>query len=296
MFQRAKYLPEVHTDWASIPDPVGIIKYDGGNYFVRVESDGSLRYFSRRPSVRGGFPERTTQLPHLTDTKLPQYAGNVYNVELIHTGHDKNNVESHPAVSGILNSLPGRAIETQKTNGPVRAVLLDSIAPALPTFGAKLVHLKEVEKAFGKPDVLFVPEVHVGIPSIRKLIDRTKNQRREGAIVVSLTRPETANPRTKIKHKLLYNLRISKILQEFDIYGKPKESMGAVEVEDATGRVVANVGSGWDAATRKDVWLHPEKWMHELIQVETLGLLKPGGRLRSPIYNGVADGDVDIVD
>lgn len=296
MFQRARYLHDDHTNWRTVENPAASIKYDGANFFLKVEQDGSLRYFSRRPSVRGGFPERTQQLPHLTETKLPQYAGNVYNVELIHTGHDKRNVESHPAVSGILNSLPERSIATQKETGPVRAVLFDAVEPAFGTYKEKLEHLREVEKAFGKPDVMFVPEIYTHPRTIEALIGMTRRQRREGAIVTSLTKPEHSNPRVKIKHKLLYNLRVTRVIQEIDISGKPKQSAGALEVCDATGRVVANVGTGFDAATRKDIWNNPNKWIGELIQVETMGLLKPMGRLRAPVYNGIADGNIDTVE
>jgi hypothetical protein len=80
LYERAKYKDSTISSIHDVINPVGTLKHDGASYFMRVESDGSLRFFSRRPSVKGGFPERTTSLPHLAEKKLPAFAGNIYNV------------------------------------------------------------------------------------------------------------------------------------------------------------------------------------------------------------------------
>jgi hypothetical protein len=250
MYQRALYKDERKEDWTKIPDPVATLKYDGAHFFVQVQPDGALRYFSRRQSVKGHFPERTAQLPHLTEKKLPHLAGNVYSVELIHTGHDKNAVESHRKASGILNSLPERAISTQKETGPIRAVLIDVINPPLKTYKDKLLHMKEVETSYGKPDVLFAPTPEITKKGIVNLIDSTRQRGQEGVIITSLNHPEESNKRIKVKHFLTYNLRISGILQEVDIYGNKKQSMGAVTLIDRSGREVGAVGSGFTREQR----------------------------------------------
>lgn len=296
MFTRAQYKDSNQLDWTTISDPVATKKWDGAHFFVTVEPDGSLRYFSRRQSVKGHFPERTAHLPHLTETKLPHLAGNVYSVELIHTGHSKNDVESHSRLSGILNSLPERAIATQKETGPVRAVLIDVINPPLPTYREKLLHLKEVEQAFGKPDMMFVPEPKITKPDIVELINSTRRRGEEGVIITSLSTPEPSNRRIKLKHFGTYNLRVSRIVQEFDKNGKPKDSMGAVIVTDRSGREVAAVGSGFTKAQRKEAWANPKAWIGKLIQVKSLGPSGAGGRLRHPVYNGDADGELDFVE
>jgi len=286
MFQRAKYVEPRKLLWQDIPNPAATIKYDGGHYYLSVQSDGSLKYYSRRESVKGGFPERSAQIPHLSNVKLPQYAGHVYSVELIHTGKDKNNKESHPAVSGILNSLLPRSIETQLNTGPVRAVLLDVINPPLPTYKEKIAHLKEVEKAFGKPALMFVPEIATTKPEIIKLIERTKAEGREGIIVTSLTKPESINPRIKIKHFDTYNLRVVRIIQEEDTHGNLKPSMGAMDCVDSSGRVVCTVGTGFSKELREEIWRNQFKWIGKLIQVKTMGLGSVGGKLRAPVFNG----------
>lgn len=295
MYQRAAYKDSSKLDWQNIKDPVATKKYDGAHFFVQVEPDGSLRYFSRRESVKGGYPERTAQLPHLTDKKLPHLAGHVYSVELIHTGKSKDNTESHSAVSGILNSLPERSKNTQNETGPVRAVLIDVINPSIETYREKLLHLKNVERDFGKPDVMFVPEPKITIPDIHKLIEETRNKREEGVIVASLSTPEDINKRVKIKHVETLNLKVGKILQEYDIHGKPKQSMGAVTLIDRLGREVGQVGSGFTKAEREEAWKNPKSWTDRLIQVKHMGLGN-GGKLRHPVYNGDADGQHDIAE
>lgn len=293
MYERARYKDDGKKSWTEIKDPAGFYKYDGANYFARVEGDGSLRFFSRRPSVKGGYPERTEALPHLTSVKLPQFAGNVYNVELIHTGKTKSSAESHPTVSGILNSLPPRAITTQAELGPVRAVLHNVVTPSFSTYKEKLLHMKEVQDSYGKPDLLWVNEPHIGIPAIRKLIDKTQEQGREGVVVASLTIPEHLNVRAKIKHQEYFNLRVVGFVEEVDKNGSLKGSMGSLELADSSGRIVANCGSGFTPALRKEIWNNKGAWLNQLVQVKTMGLARQ--RLRMPIYNGLADGGIDSV-
>jgi hypothetical protein len=263
---------------------------------MEVQHDGSLKFYSRRPSVKGGFPERSDKLPHLTVKKFPELAGHVYTVELIHTGHNKNNKESHPKVSGLLNSLPPKSIAEQKESGPIRAVLLDVVNPPLPTYRDKLLHMKEFEKKFGNPEVMFAPTPEITREGIVKLINQTKREGHEGVIITSLDTPEHMNPRIKMKHQETYNLRVSEIIQEYDIHGKPKPSMGALALVDRSGREVAKVGTGFSPALRKEIWENKADWIDRLIQIKTMGLAKEGGRFRMPVFNGDADGQLDLVE
>ena len=291
MYDRAKYKEGVN--WETLKDPVASIKYDGAHYYLEVSPSGTPKFISRRPSVTGAYLDRSDKLPHITSIPVPQLAGNVYNTELIFTGHDKNNIESHALVSGILNSLPPKAIATQKISGPVRVVLLDVISPKFNTYEEKLAHLKEVEKAFNKPEVIYsVTPVH-GIENIRKLSSSTKERSQEGIIVTSLTKPESENYRVKIKHTDTYNLRIVNIIQEVDIHGKLKDSAGSLELADSTGRAVCNVGTGFTREMRKHIWDNKSSYMRKLIQIKAMK--STAQKLRSPVYNGEADGDIDTV-
>jgi hypothetical protein len=297
MFQRHKYKDSSEANWTDIKDPAASLKRDGGNYFMSFDSKGVPSYISRRKGVSGEFPDKTNRVPHLADVKLPQFAGHVYNVELVHTGHTKNENDNHAQLSGILNSLPAKALETQKELGPVRAVLLNVINPPLPTYAEKLDHMEEVQKAFGKPDLVFKDKIYTTRPEIIKLIDRTKAEGKEGIIVTSLTKPEPTNFRVKIKHKAMYNLRIVGMEEEHDIGGKPKGSMGALTLADSTGVVVGKCGTGFTRAMRKDFWDNRKKYMDSLVQVSTLGQggVDRSGKLKVMVYNGTADGGIDRV-
>lgn len=294
MYSRANY--KEHVPLELISNPVASKKYDGAHYFMQVGPTGSIRFISRRESVKGGFPDRTEKVPHLVTSPLPQYAGNVYNVELIHSGNSKSNKESHAAVSGILNSLAPKAIETQALTGPVRAVLLDVVHPALSTFQDKASHLKEVEKALNKPDLIFAPVFVTGSSKIEEEIKRTKASGEEGVVITSLTTPESSNFRVKIKHKNTYNLKVVGITQEVDKNGIPKQSAGALVVADSTNRVVGSVGTGFTKELRKEIFDNQPKWMDAIIQVVAMDSTKAvDGKLRMPVYNGLGDGEIDKV-
>jgi hypothetical protein len=292
MFSRSKYIDDTE-DWEKLPDPVASVKHDGSNFFMTVGPLGELRYFSRRRGVKGDFPERTNQLPQLTEKKLPQYAGNVYNVELVHTGHSSQGKEDHPGLSGILNSLPERSIKTQQEEGPVRAILLNVIRPKLNTYSEKLEHLKEVVNTYDKPTILKSISVKIGVDNIKDLIDSTRKMGQEGVIITSLTKPEDQNVRIKVKHINTWNLKVSKINQEYDISGNPKKSAGSLTVVDSTGREVADVGTGFSRELRQHIWNNPDSWINKEIQVKAR---TPSRRkLLAPVYNGEADGTMDKV-
>lgn len=288
---RHKYVS--NTDRISkMNEPVGSIKYDGANYFLSYDKSGVPRFTSRRLSVSGDLIDRTSHVPHLAKT-LPQFAGQTFNVELIHTGHIHNAVESPTRVSGLLNSLAPKSIREQNEEGPIRAVIFDVIDPSIRKFKEKVIKARELEKAFGNPKLMFVPDYHHGIPAINALVASTAAQKREGVIVQDHDLDEAKNPRVKIKHVNHYNLRITNIFQEYDKNGNPKPSAGAVAVADATGRDMGNVGTGFDRDTREHIWKNQHEWLGKLIKVKAM---KPtASKLRSPVYWGDADGEIDKV-
>ena len=293
MYNRAKYRDD--RDWKIFADPISSKKYDGAHFYLKVGDDLLPRFISRRESVRGGFPDRTEKVPHLASLVFPEESrGQVYNVELIHTGHDKDMVESHPAVSGILNSLPDKAIATQKLTGPVRAVLLDVVDRPDLTYREKVRHLNQVVSLVGRPDVLFHPEFAEGREAVQGQIDQTLAKKEEGVIVTDGSITEANNFRIKIKHSNTYNLLVRNVIQEVDISGKVKESAGALELEDATGRDVGKVGTGFSRELRREIWLNKSKWEgKKLIQVKALP--PTAHKLRSAVYNGEADGSIDTL-
>lgn len=291
-YVRHKY---VEKDWTQLDHPVASKKWDGAHFVADVDADGQIRFFSRRPSVKGGYPERTAQLPHITDKLMPEYAGNRFAVELVHTGKNKTEVESHPTVSGILNSKLERSLATQAEKGPVRAVMIDVKNPELPTYKDKIEYLQGFEKDFGNSEVMFAPHLEHGVENINKYLEKIKQDKGEGLIVADYEKPETESVRYKVKNFNTYNLKVIGFQQEIDIHGTPKDSMGALLLEDATGRMVGKVGTGFDRATRIEAWKNPHNWQNRRIQIKAYPPSVPGGQVRFPIYNGEADGDLDTV-
>lgn len=292
MHQRAKY----HDDMErirNVEERVSSLKYDGGNYFLAYDSAGVPTFTSRRLSVKGEPIEKADRVPHLSKV-LPSQAGKVYNVELIHTGHDPYSPENHSRVSGLLNALPERSIREQAVDGPIRAVVFDIVHPKVSTFKEKIEHFKGLQNDFGNKELLFHPNFEYGEDGMERLIAQSKKENREGIITVDLNQDESKNPRIKLVHKKHYNLKVRNIIQERDIHGNLKQSAGALELEDASGNGVGKVGTGFDRATRIDIHENPNAWLNKIIQVKAM---KPtvNKKLRQPVYNGDADGDLDTV-
>lgn len=292
MFSRAKY----HDDMSRIYDSeerVTSLKYDGANFFLAYDSKGVPTFTSRRISVKGEPIEKADRVPHLAKV-LPSQAGKVYNVELIHTGHDPHTPESHSRVSGLLNSLPERSIREQTEDGPIRAVAFDLVSPKVSSYKEKIEHLKGLQSDFGNRYLMFHPTFEYGEDGMERLIAQSKKEGREGVITVDLSKDESSNPRIKLVHKKYYNLKVRGIVQERDIRGNLKPSAGALELEDASGNSVGKVGTGFDRATRIDIHENPNAWLNKIIQVKAM---KPTAskKLRQPVYNGDADGDLDTV-
>jgi ATP-dependent DNA ligase len=171
----------------------------------------------------------------------------------------------------------------------------DVIKPKLKTYGEKIEFLKEFVKKVKKPELVYQPQYHYGHDNIKKLIKQTLKENKEGIIATSLTHPEKDNLRLKVKHKKTWNLKIRDIHQAIDIHGKPKKEMGALVLEDSTGRECGEVGTGFTRDMRQDVWAHPRKWKGKLVQVKGMDPVRPGMKLKMLVYNGLADGDIDKI-
>lgn len=294
MYDRHKY-SDRFDHAANIPeeDAYYSIKHDGANYFLNFDKQGFPSFISRRMDVKGGYPDRTSKVPHLAK-QMPEYAGRTFNVELIHTGHNHNAADDHAATSGILNSLPPKAIATQQATGPVRMKIFDvRNDPALDTYGKKLDVIRKFVSDFNDPYLASMPEAAVGHAAGATLAKNVAKAGGEGVVITSLSTPESENIRYKVKNFATYNLRVVGIKQEVDIKGNPKQMAGALILADASGRIVCDAGSGLTHAMKVDIWNNPTAWIGKLVQVKAM---KPTAtKLRHPVYNGDADGDLDLV-
>ena len=73
-----------------------------------------------------------------------------------------------------------------------------------------------------------------------------------------------------------------------------KRSAGSLLLKDRSGRDVGKVGTGFSRDLRREIWSYPKEWIGRVIQVQTMGLA--ARKLRMPIFNGDADGEVDLVE
>lgn len=291
MNERHRYVEDPNRI-LKMKNPAATIKYDGANFFLKYDTSGVPSFVSRKLSVSGGVIDRTEKVPHLAKV-LPSQAGKTFNVELIHTGLNPAAKESPSRLSGMLNSLAPKAVATQAVEGPVRAAIFDVIDPNVTSFLDKRKQILDLQRDFGDEALVFAPELHVGHDAVQALISSTKKDKREGIIAVDLSAEESKNPRVKVKHKNSYNLKVVGILREYDKNGMPKESAGAVRVQDATGRDLGNVGIGFTKETRKDIWDNQGLWMNKLIKVQAMD--STASKLRHAVYDGDADGSCDVV-
>lgn len=294
--KRHKYkdVTDQDVEELGVENPVGSVKYDGANYFLHLDRQGRPSYLSRKLSVRGEPIIRTDRVPHLADFELGPRGPRTYNLELYHSGKELGGPQKHSVATGILNSLPPKAIARQEELGPLRAAVFDVMDESIPTYADKLEAIQRLVERVGKPDVFHTVETAEGIPAIRALDRRTQEEGLEGLIVTSLTTPESENIRYKTKHYGTHNLLVSGVTQEHDKDGKPKDAAGALIVVDATGREVANVGTGLSRALREEIWANQDDWINKkLIQVKGYPTTKH--RIRSPVYNGEGDGDLDTL-
>lgn len=292
MFERHKYL-EKPERISKMISPVGFVKYDGANFFMKYDDYGKPSFISRRRSVSGEIIDRTEKVPHLAKV-LPEHAGEVYNVELIHTGSDPLAKESPNRLAGILNSGVAKSLKAQEDLGPIRAVVFDVISPGHTHYGTKYEQIKKLEKSFGDSDLLFAHEGHHGHEAVERLVAKTKAESREGVIAIDFDSPEIKNPRIKVKHRKHWNLRVTAIHEEFDKNGVPKGRAGSLELQDASGKNCGKAGTGFTAEMRKLIWENKSEWMGKLVKIEAMD--PTSEKLRSPVYAGDADGHLDYVE
>ena len=74
---------------------------------MTIDSEVKPRFVSRRPSVKGGYPDRTEKATPPSSIGFPTSLGTSYHTELVHTGHDTESspADSHAAVSGSSTPL-----------------------------------------------------------------------------------------------------------------------------------------------------------------------------------------------
>lgn len=292
MYTRHKYSDRLdHIPLIPDEDAYYSVKHDGANYFLKYDDEGNASFISRRVGVDGTNPDRSAKVPHLAK-KMPEFAGHTFNVELIHTGLTPDGKDNHAKVSGLLNSLPPRSLEEQRKFGPIRAKVFDYTSDNNISYAQKLDKIHSLVKAFGDHSIFSMPEAVIGHKEGAKLQARLKANRAEGVVISNLRGPDV-RPRIKVKNLNTYNFKVIGITQEFDIHGVAKNSAGALLLADANGTHVGNVGTGFTKEEREDIWKNPSKWINKPVQI--IAMDPTATKLRHAVYNGDADGDIDLL-
>jgi ATP-dependent DNA ligase len=246
-------------------------KIDGAHYLAELTPRG-ISFTSQRKSVKGALIERENNVPHLRDLKAPnKYDGFVLRGEL---WHDKG----FNTVSGILNSKPPRAVETQKQVGLVQFAPFrihkgphgeenlpyEEQYKIIKDISANFPHYFEPPRVADKPHKDFFEEIG--------------RERGEGVVLVHKQTGESY----KMKHRYDYDLKVDGFTPGTGKY--EGRAVGAINLKDKAGRSVGKVGTGLTDEQRIDMHKNPDKYIGKLVKVESRKPLI--GQLREPSFLG----------
>ena len=291
------------------------LKYEG---YLPDGVPVTLTVVSRRYSVEGYPIHREGNVPHMSaGLWLPERAvGMVLRGELWHP--DGANV-----LSGMLNASPENAVLAQKERGLIRLMVFDWIGwatedgvliPAPASYMERRTIYEDIvgllnESYYGKYQIpeaatkrmFTVPKmIHFKSSDPDKAADFFRDMidddlpLGEGIIIKDPNGLPREDKWYKVKRFDTYDLKIVDILPGT---GRLSNSAGKVAAADATGKVVAMVGSGFTDEIRDDMWLHPEKYKGRVIEVRARDLGKEA--LRAPRFIRFRDdkdpSEIDIV-
>lgn len=269
--ERPKYR-ETLPDKVDDKDYFATEKIDGAHFLAALTPRG-ISFTSQRKSAQGELIERENNVPHLRDLKAPKkYDGFVLRGEL---WHDKG----FNTVSGILNSKPPRAVETQKKVGliqfaPFRIHKGPNGEENLP-YEEQFKIIKEISKEF--PHYFEPPRV--SDKPHKDFFDEIGREKGEGIVLVNKQTGENY----KMKHRYDYDLIVDSFTPGTGKY--EGRAVGAINLKDKNGRMVGKVGTGLTDEMRIDMYKNPNKYVGKLVKVESRKPLI--GQLREPSFLGL---------
>ena len=235
-------------------------KYDGANYFMVINDKGKVSFISRRISVDGNTIHKEDQLIHISSQKIPKkYWGHVIQGEIYHD-------RGASFASGILNSKPPRAINTQNEFGHLKFVPFDCDIESTP-----------IEKRIWLEELCELEYIHQ--PLILKSkhdLDNVLNRGGEGAVAIDLNTGEI----WKIKKEDYFDLIVVEITRG---KGRNKNRLGALIGKDPSTGSLTNVGTGFSDSQREEIYLHKERYIGQ--KFRTTGMEKTDkGSIRAPRF------------
>ena len=268
-----------------------------GNIDLKGKIPVTLSMISRRYSKDGHPIHREGNVRHMVFTFVePDFVGKVFRAELWHP-------DGVTTLSGILNSNADKAAVTQQKIGLVRMMVFDYegstvdgrfFASPMPYTERRKFYTEFVrslnEARYGKRSaphpksalIFTVPEVAIGNPDdiykfYKHITDSYDFPLGEGIVVKLPDEPARAYEWIKMKKTMTFDLKIVDILPGT---GKYSNAAGKVLVADATGNIVATVGSGFTDEERYNMMKHPEEYIGKVIEVKAQALNKEA--LRAP--------------
>jgi bifunctional non-homologous end joining protein LigD len=268
---REEYLES--TDWVAEP------KLDGGRYQLHLEEDGlSVHLFSRRDYPR---IDKAANVPHFAKP-CDGLAGTILDGEIISSRAVFPKLTPLPLgeTTGILNSLPAKAIARQEAEGKLAYVVFDILSYCghdvrqKPLCERRTLMLSVIA-TMNNPFVVAVPQSRDKDGLFRSMI----SQGLEGTVIKNVNSPYGVNW-VKMKRVADFSVIVSGFKPG---QGKYAGSLGAVAVSVYENGVLREVGfaSGMDDDMRHSIWKNRETYLGKTIDVSAQEVTKDG-RLRHP--------------
>jgi bifunctional non-homologous end joining protein LigD len=259
-------------EYLDSPDWVAEPKLDGGRYMLYLDEDGlSYHLYSRRD-----FPriDKAANVPHFAHPYMG-LAGTVLDGEVMLPNQTKLG-----DTTGIMNSLPAKAIARQEVEGKLHYNVFDILfhlgrdVRQLPLHERRKL-MESVVAIMGNPHVNLVPQ-HTDKDGLFRSILAAGG---EGTVLKNLNSPYGVN---WVKNKRVADFSV--IISGYkDGQGKYAGSLGAVAVSVYQDGILVEVGfaSGMTDAERTDIWTNREAYLGRVIDISAQEVTKDG-RMRHP--------------
>lgn len=241
--------------WAK-PGRIAEQKMDGARYKLHTFSDIN-RLDSRRLSVKDGrYVEKTDNVPHLRDMRLP--SGWVVDTEII-ARHGETSHQQCANTTSIMGSKPERAIEVQQEHGTALCyafdvLIADGVNVRHKSLSERLELLEEFLRHADQEHIRRMPAWTDPADFQRAYDQITKVEKGEGLVVKDLSKPY-GHPYAWAKAKYHFDIDVVTTGSYMPGKGKYKGMVGAVEFGLFKNGTLVPVGmcSGMTDAVRDDL-------------------------------------------
>lgn len=270
------------------PNQIWAPKIDGALNAFLLRKGKNIESYSYRTSAKGAdkLIDHTYRLPHYKTPSPMNLPGNTVVLgEVFATDEEGKAMPVVETTSRLLSNV-WRSRELQK-KGPLQTRIFNILTykgkdVADRPYADKLTMLKNIAASVPNmqlPPLAFTPEQKM---EMLKSV-RTGNHplSSEGIVVYDLNSPTPI----KAKVKEDYDVHVRKITE--GERGLTGVAAGGFDFSySADGPIAGTVGTGFDAATRVDMRLHPEKYVGQVARVWAQQKL-PSGALRMPVFKDI---------